>query len=211
MTEIDARLLERARAGDRQAHAALYRAFAPMVYTVARRMLGSRALAEDVLQDCFVEVIRNAAQFRGESGIGGWIRQIAVNKALSQLRSPWWRRRVRPAGADMQGEDRLDGEWSRPDALEAGTPGDETAVAGQAVSRSDLAAALDALPATSRAVVWLHAVEGYTHQEIGRMMGRSTSFSKSQFARSREQLRRLLEPEDADAESDACLGILKTV
>ena len=70
MTAIDAAVLERARSGDREAHAALYRAFAPMIFTLARRMLGSVSLAEDVVQDCFVEIIRKAEHFRGEAAIG---------------------------------------------------------------------------------------------------------------------------------------------
>jgi RNA polymerase sigma-70 factor (ECF subfamily) len=55
--------------------------------------------------------------------------------------------------------------------------------------RMDLEAALERLPETSRAVVWLHDVEGYTHSEIGSMMGKSVSFSKSQLARAHVRLR----------------------
>jgi len=70
-SNIDEALVARARDGDRQAHAALYRAFAPMVFTLAYRMLGSRAAAEVVLQDSFVEVRRKAATFRGDGGVAG--------------------------------------------------------------------------------------------------------------------------------------------
>jgi len=193
VTEFDPEVLRRAQAGDRQAHAALYRAFAPMVFTLARRMLGSRSLAEDVLQDCFVEVIRKADQFRGDSAIGGWIRQIAVNKVLSQLRSPWWQRRVGMAGDD--------------DAF-----GGEHGVATGAESHdAELERALDGLSATARAVLWLHAVEGYTHDEIGKMMGKSTSFSKSQHSRACAELRRILDPDDNERETTTCLGELKTI
>jgi RNA polymerase sigma factor (sigma-70 family) len=201
VTEIEPEVLQRARDGDREAHAVLYRTFAPMVYTLARRMLGSTAVAEDVLQDCFVEVIRKAAQFRGDGGVpvGIWIRQIAVNKALSQLRSPWRRRRLAVSGAepqaDVQPETGLQGlDGTRP-----------------AAPHSELERALGELGATARAVVWLYIVEGYTHDEIGRLMGRSTSFSKSQFARACEQLRRELQPEVQDEEIGPCLNALKPV
>ncbi len=63
--------------------------------------------------------------------------------------------------------------------------------------RMDLEAALERLPDVSRAVVWLHDVEGYTHAEIGEMMGKTTSFSKSQLARAHERLRRWLGEEVA--------------
>jgi RNA polymerase sigma-70 factor (ECF subfamily) len=56
----------------------------------------------------------------------------------------------------------------------------------------DLEAALERLSDTSRAVVWLHDVEGYTHDEIAQMMGKTVSFSKSQLARAHTRLRRWL-------------------
>jgi RNA polymerase sigma factor (sigma-70 family) len=58
--------------------------------------------------------------------------------------------------------------------------------------RMDLEAALERLSATARAVVWLHDVEGYTHEEIAAMMGKTPSFSKSQLARAHTRLRRWL-------------------
>ena len=63
--------------------------------------------------------------------------------------------------------------------------------------RMDLEAALERLPETSRAVVWLHDVEGYTHEEIAGMMGKTVSFSKSQLARAHARLRRWLGEEPA--------------
>ena len=58
----------------------------------------------------------------------------------------------------------------------------------------DLERALDRLGETARLVVWLHDVEGYTHAEIGALLGGTPSLSKSQLARAHERLRELLEP-----------------
>ncbi|HUF71933.1 MAG TPA: RNA polymerase sigma factor [Gammaproteobacteria bacterium] len=204
-SHIDEALLQRARDGDRQAHAALYRAFAPMVFTLAYRMLGSRAAAEDVLQDSFVEVIRNAAAFRGDGGVAGWIKRIAINKALSHLRSPWVSRRT---GA-VDGIDAWQGRKLAEDAAERSGRSDDQAY--RLGRQQELAHALAALSATARAVVWLHGVEGYTHQEIGRLMGRSTSFSKTQLSRAYGELRERLDPMDGGEEAEPCLGVLKTV
>ena len=52
--------------------------------------------------------------------------------------------------------------------------------------------ALNRLPATTRSVIWLYHVEGYTHPEIAEMTGKSVSFSKSQLARGTARLRELL-------------------
>jgi RNA polymerase sigma-70 factor (ECF subfamily) len=201
---IDQALLARARAGNPEAHEVLYRTYASMVFTLACRMLGSRAAAEDVVQDSFVEVIRKVPDFRGEGDIRAWIKRIAINKCLSHLRSPWIARRV----ADVV-EDATPAVMSGVAAAFEPERVDEAArsFGGQ----QELAGALAAISPTARAVVWLHDVEGYTHGEIGRLMGRSTSFSKSQLSRAYRELRRILQPEESDRESEPCLRALKTV
>ncbi len=178
----------RARRGDRDAHAELYAAFAGPVFTLARRMLASKALAEDVLQETFVEVICKIGGFRGEAEVGTWIKRIAINKCLMHVRSSWVSRRVpasddEPAGAEPRGQ--LDQQL----ALER---------------------ALDQVHDVARAVVWLHDVEGYTHAEIGRMMGRTASFSKSQLARAHDRLRLLLQGGREESGTELCTPLLKT-
>jgi RNA polymerase sigma-70 factor (ECF subfamily) len=64
--------------------------------------------------------------------------------------------------------------------------------AGAVGAGIDLERAFEGLSETSRAVVWLHDVEGYTHEEIAERMGRTVSFSKSQLARAHARLRRRL-------------------
>ena len=73
-----------------------------------------------------------------------------------------------------------------------------------------LESALAKLSDTARVVVWLHDVEGYTHKEIGAMMGRTTSFSKSQLARAHKRLRILLEGENPEDGERSCTPALKT-
>ena len=78
--QIDPATLALAKSGDSGAHATLYAAFAPFVYTLARRMLASPVSAEDVLQETFVDIIRKIDTFRGEAELGFWVRRIAVNQ-----------------------------------------------------------------------------------------------------------------------------------
>ena len=70
--------------------------------------------------------------------------------------------------------------------------------------------ALDALSDTARVVVWLHDVEGHTHREIGRMMGYTASFSKSQLARAHDRLRSLLQGGPEQTGTELCTPALKT-
>ncbi len=172
--QIDLEVVERAKRGDPDAHAVLYETFAPMIYTLARRMLVSAALAEDALQETFVEVIRNISKYRGDGALGHWIKRVAINRCLAHLRSPWSSRRV--------------------DSKEL-----ERAVTSSCDEQIALERALAELSATARAVVWLHDVEGFTHAEIATLAGRSQSFSKSQLARAHERLRASL---DSDPEPE---------
>jgi len=162
-------LVARARAGDYAALEQLYRAYERPVYTLARRLTKSADDAEDVLQETFLEVCRSLRQWRGDGSLWGWIRTIAASKALMRYR----REKLR--------------EWEPlEDELGAGSRAEDVPL------QLDLEAALAKLPERSRAVVWLHDVEGYTHEEIAELMGMTTSFSKSQLARAHDRLRRWL-------------------
>lgn len=189
LPQVDAAVLARAQHGDRTAHAEIYGLFAGVVFTLARRMLASRALAEDVLQDTFVEVIRNVGRYRGDAEFGFWVKRIAINKCLMHLRSSWTSRR------SGDGEETI-----------ALLPGRAAALDDQIA----LERALDELSDTARVVVWLHDVEGHTHKEIGRLMGRTSSFSKSQLARAHDRLRLLLQGGREESGTELCTPLLKT-
>jgi len=166
-------VVARARQGDRDAQAELFAAYGRAVFGLARRLLARTELAEDVLQDTFVEVLRNLGDFRGEAPVGMWIRRIAVNKCLMHVRSHWHRYRL---PLDESIEATPAGEWLT----------DKSRLPENVL---DFERALDALPPEARTVVWLHDVEGYTHQEIARLMDATPSFSKSQLARAYVRLR----------------------
>ena len=170
--------LERARAGEIDALEAIYCSFAPGVTTLARRLLGRLTAAEDLAQDVFVDVLTKLDQYDGRGSFAGWVRRITVTRCLMQLRSPWRRglRLVTPVGGERA-----------PSA-------DEPIAPEGAELDLDLERALDRLGETARLVVWLHDVEGYTHAEIGTLLGGTSSLSKSQLARAHERLRELLEP-----------------
>ncbi len=178
---IDPAIVQRASRGDAKALEILYRAFGPPVYSICLRFTRVPAQAEDLLQDTFIEVMRSIGQFRGEAPIGIWIRRVAVSKALMFLRSAWHAR----------GQS-LDDDWD-PLALESDRHGSHWAQRQE--QAIDLDAAIGSLPPVARAVVWLHDVEGFTHKEIGAMMGKTESFSKSQLARAYQRLRPLLDKE----------------
>ena len=187
---IDPTIVKRAARGDARAHEIIYRAFATPVYSLCLRFTRAPAHAEDLVQETFIEIMRSIAKFRGEAALGSWIRRIAVSKALMFLRSAW------TARSQSLGED-----WDEV------TPGDAVShgISSHPDDAIDLDAALANLPAVSRTIVWLHDVEGFTHKEIGKLMGRTESFSKSQLSRAYQRLRPMLSQnrDDAAAAADA--------
>src|SRR5438876_11891980 len=84
-------VLARACAGDERAQGAIYAAVAPATLTLIRRMVGQRAMSEDLFQDTMMTFYERLPQFRGEAPLGAWLRQIAISRCLMYLRSPWRR------------------------------------------------------------------------------------------------------------------------
>lgn len=170
LAALDDLAIQRAKTGDLEALEQIYRAYEGMVYTLARRLCRTEEDAEDVLQETFLEVCRSIRSFRGsEAGrLTAWVKRVAASKGLMRLRRERYR-----ATDELQD--------------------DVVEVAGQhAVDvplQMDLEVALKRLPERSRTVVWLHDVEGYTHEDIAELMGMTLSFSKSQLARAHARLR----------------------
>ena len=161
-----ARLLDAARGGDRDALAELFARHASRVHRIAFRLTRSADDADDVLQEVFVHLPEAAAGFQGRGSFESWIGAVAARRALTLLR-----RRHRLA----------DGEIAESIA---------TVLEDHAL-RVDLAAALERLPASLRAVLVLRE-EGYSHAEIAALLGISASASEVRLFRARERLRAML-------------------
>ena len=172
-------------AGDEAAVEAVYHATAAPIFTLLRRLVRRPAIAEELLQETFVDVLEHIGAYEGRCPLPAWIRALAVNRALMYLRSPW-HRSLEWLDKDPGGADRLPAQ-ERTATPEAG-----------------LERALMTLPAISRAVVWLHDVEGFTHAEIGLALGRTPSFSKSQLGRAHARLRTELGGDAAATEGLPC-------
>lgn len=168
-------ILARARAGENEALAELYAALAPPLYTLLRRICRSREDAEDLLQESFLAVARDLPNYRGEGPLAGWAKRIAVTQTLMHYRKAG---RFAAQALDLAGDERPE-TASSPEQL--------------AGARRDLAVLLTRLSPVSRLVLWLHEVEGYTHEEIAALSGNnlSPSYSKSQLARAHQKLRAL--------------------
>ncbi len=168
---IESRLIRQACEGDGRAVRALYERYSPRVYAVVRRIAGDDDLAQDYCQEVWIRAIRALPTFRGEARFSTWLHRIAVNSALQA---------VRKAKAAR----------SRELPLPPSIP--VTPRMGDPLLNRTLHAALERLPDGMRTVLILHDVEGYTHAEIGEVLGVSTGTSKSQLFKARAKMRDML-------------------
>jgi len=165
-------LVRRASAGDVRAFERLYRDHVGRVFGAILRLVGmDRARAEELTQEAFVRAWQKLSSFRHESAFSTWLYRLGVNVALMDLRV----RREETTVDDA--------------ALEAVAGGD---VPFCAAERGDLERAVAALPPRARAVLVLHDVEGWKHEEISAELGMAVGSSKAQLHRARGLLRRAL-------------------
>ncbi|MNV01644.1 ECF RNA polymerase sigma factor SigE [compost metagenome] len=168
----DAALAKAAAAGDVHAYERIYRRHAPKLNALLWRLCGGNASrAEDVLQETFIQAWRKLPQFRFESALGTWLHRLAVNTALMELRAS-----ATFASLDV-GEDGMDqlSEMTAPERCNA--------------TGMDLERALQTLPPRARAVLVLHDIEGWKHQEIATELQMAVGSSKAQLHRARGLLR----------------------
>lgn len=170
-------LVERCRRGDLAAFEQIYRAHSGRLYSVAYRMVGNAADAEDLLQDIFLAAHRKLDSFRGDSALGTWLYRLATNLCLDHLRS----RGTRSSALT----DPLDEEIGLADVRSRG-------LAERTVTRMDLERALARLPEGCRAAFVLHDIEGLEHREVADALGIAEGTSKSQVHKARLRLRTLL-------------------
>ena len=156
-------------AQQRLAQHALYEQYKRAMYTLAWRITNDWGLAAEVLQDAFLLVFHHIGDFQGRSTLGAWIKTIVVRTAIRKAK-------YRPAAFEeldcRHDQDTID--W------------------GHTLDTDYLEQAIQALPEGYRAVFVLAEVEGFSHKEIGALLGIAEGTSKSQLFSAKKRLREQL-------------------
>ena len=166
-------LIKRCRQHDRVAQQKLYEKYAPMMLSICMRYVKDYHVACDLMHDGFITVYSKIGDFRSEGSFEGWMRRIFVNTALGYLRKNNVLNVAVPVDNVLQLDSR---ETSALERIEA----------------QELRRCIDQLPDGYRVVLNLYAVEGYSHKEIAQMLGISEGTSRSQYARAKIYLQKLL-------------------
>ncbi|MCV6604408.1 MAG: sigma-70 family RNA polymerase sigma factor [Porticoccaceae bacterium] len=189
--DLSVDVIRRAQRGETAAFKKVYDAFQSPAYNLALKLSQCPEVARDILQEGMLLVFRKIGQYRFDAPFWGWLRKLFINTCLSELRrQKRWQR------------------WQD-------VPLDEEALQVAEATQSsgcerDLEQALGQLPPLRCTVIWLHAVEGYTHREIADMAEISEANSRAQLSRARKELQASL-PEMTTAEATGSAQALNGV
>lgn len=153
-----------------------YKIFAPKMWVVCLRYTRNSMMAEDVMQEGFIRAYSQLPQFTGKGSLEGWLRRIFISTAINFFKKYY----------------RFDKQEEHPEKLHLLEDRNYEHVIGK-MHTDQMLEMLETLSPGYKLVFNLFAIEGYTHKEIGEMLGCSVGTSKSQLARARAQLQQLLE------------------
>ena len=150
----------------------LYRRYAARLLSLCRRYTRDLEEAEDLLHDAVIQALDKIETYKytGKGSLYGWMSRIAVNKAVNQIRRQRWR-------------------WLSLDMREQDTVADLSAAEMETIPEEKLLEWIAGLPDLRRAVFNLYCIEGYSHKEIGKMLGISEKGSAGVLAKARKQLK----------------------
>jgi RNA polymerase sigma-70 factor (ECF subfamily) len=168
--------------GDRQMQQHLYNRFASKMYGVCLRYAGNVEDANDILQEGFIKVFKNLGKFRSEGSFEGWVRRIFINSAIEQ-----YRKKVKLYNVSEVYENTVE---------------DKSLNALDILATKDVMSVVNELSPGYKAVFNLHVVEGYSHNEIAQMLGINEGTSKSQLARAKGVLKKIIEKRLGENKTD---------
>lgn len=154
------------------AQEALFNTFSNKMFAVCYRYTDDKTEAEDILQDGFIKVFKKIKLFKKEGSFEGWIKRIMINTALDHFRKNKKHKFI--------------------DLSEEANQNHVLTESNNNLETKDLLKIIQSLPKGFKTVFNLYAIEGYSHKEIGQMLGISESTSKSQYNRARVKLMGIL-------------------
>lgn len=159
--------------GDQRAQRILFERMKNPMFGVCLRFAESRAAAEDLLQEGFIRAFRDIGRYRGEGSLEGWVRRVFVRTAIED----YHRRKKLPQTVEL---DLLENLFFELTYFDPDDPDSTIAL-------------LQKLPPGFRAVLNLAVLEEKSHEEIARELGITASTSRSQLARAKVFLKKMLQ------------------
>ena len=172
-------LLDGCKAGNRKSQEMLYKACSGKMLGVCMRYAKDHFEAEDMMQTGFIKIFKKINDFRGEGSFEGWIRRIVANTAIDAIRKS----KKDPFLTDNDNDFKLGAEDRMVEQEELDLRGLKAEIAMEAIQK---------LSPAYRSVFNLYVLENYSHKEIGELLGISEGTSKSNLAKARMNLQKML-------------------
>lgn len=164
-------IIQRCLSGDRKAQRELFDHYGQTLYAVARRYCRHHQDAQDVLQEAWIKIFKKLDHINNYDTVEGWLKKVVINTSLRALQHSWNK-------VDLQHE------HSDDESIPANVLSD--------LGHDDLMTKIGQLPTGYREVLLLHLVDGYSHKEIGQMLGIAAGTSRAKLSVARGWLRKLL-------------------
>lgn len=175
----DEKLIKGCLKGQAKAQKALYDRYSGKMFGICLRYSKHRHNAEDLLQEGFIKVFKYLKNFRGDGSFEGWLRRIFVNTAIEHFRK----------NSPMYSMQDIPEKWHEVDH--------NTAISD--MSAEELMTLVNALSDGYRMVFNLYVIDGLNHREIGERLGISEGTSKSQLARARALLQKMIKQRESQS------------
>ncbi len=166
--------------GDASAFDALFRRYAPRVHATAYRMTGNWEEAEDVLQEVFIRLARQAASIRREKALSAWIYRTAINASIDALRK-------RRNSVSLDADEKSAGRIIQVESLRRESLREESRLKEELFAQIETY--IPRLPERQAAAFVLRSFQGLTHAEVAAIMGCGESAAKSHYSLACTKLR----------------------
>lgn len=184
---ITPELIRKCKEKDTKAMEHIYNEYASSIMGICLRYMKDKSAAEDVMQDAFVTIFTKIKQYRGNGSFEGWMKKIAVNTALMQLRQ----NKKEFNTEHFFEDDKYDFSQNEKEVFTY-KDNPEMLIANTEFTQTEILDAITLLPTGFRTVLNMYVLEGFKHKEISDRLEISVGTSKSQLLRARKKLEDIL-------------------
>ncbi len=172
-------IIDRCKKGEQKAQFQLYKLYYKAMYNTSYRIVNDRMEAEDVMQEAFLKAFDKIGTYSGRVSFGAWLKRIVINHSLDEVK------KKKPDFESVE-------EGHRPGEVKEDQQGEEEDEGELKEKIEQIRETINELPDGYRIVLSLYLLEGYDHEEIGEILGVSSSTSRSQYTRAKNKLKQEL-------------------
>jgi len=168
---IHQNIIDKCRIGDQKAQFQLYKLYYKSMYNTSFRIVNETMEAEDIIQESFLSAFDKISSYSGEVSFGAWLKKIVINNSL-----------------DIVKKKKINFNSIDDNIYEIKEEEEDQDFEKIKIEIEDIKEVINILPDGYRIVLSLYLIEGYDHEEIGKILGISSSTSRSQYTRAKQKL-----------------------